>query len=176
MKMYYIVLIFLFFCAKAQKKDNNEPALKIQLNPPEQTPKDTIAALQDLDKLENEIRIGINEDFEDEKKKLIELQKARVHDIVHGGFLSLHTLIPNPIKASIRKAIRDQLNGKQISTLSVDSSKSENAVKTERTESQINKIKENIKKLSSFKQINNNFLHENNYELYNVNTPIFNPL
>ena len=52
----------------------------------------------------------------------------------------------------------------------------ENAVKTERTESQINKLKENIKKLSSFKQINNNFLHENNYELYNVNTPIFNPL
>ena len=88
----------------------------------------------------------------------------------------MHTLIPNPIKASIRKAIRDQLNGKEISTLSVDSSKSENAVKTERTESQINKLKENIKKLSSFKQINNNFLHENNYELYNVNTPIFNPL
>ena len=56
------------------------------------------------------------------------------------------------------------------------SSKSENAVKTERTESQINKLKENIKKLSSFKQINNNFLHENNYELYNVNTPIFHPL
>lgn len=173
--MFLIELIFLVFCALAQKKDNNEPALKIQLNPPEQTPKDTIAALQDLDKLENEIRIGINEDFEDEKKKLIELQKSRVHDIVHLGFLSLQTLIPNPIKASIRKAIRDQLKGKQISSLSIDSSKSENALKTEQTENQINNIKDNIKKLSSFKQINKNFL-ENNYELYNINTPIFNPL
>ena len=31
---------------------------------------------------------------------------------MHGAFIALKALIPNPIKASIRKAIRDQLNGR----------------------------------------------------------------
>ena len=205
-----LVIAFCIIYCNTQNNKQEEPALKIQLNPPEQTAKDTIQALQDLDKLENEIRIGMNEDFEDEKRKLIEIQKARVHDIVHGGFIALQSLIPNPIKASIRKGIRDQIKGKGISNTNIDSSKSENALKTEKVENEMNNLTKNIRSLSSFKQINHqpirnkedeyiksitdqikevnksnlgyednnhNFLQkENNYELYNINTPVFNPL
>lgn len=205
-----LVIAFCIIFCQTQKNQQTEPALKIQLNPPEQTDKDTIQALIDLDKLENEIRIGMNEDFEDEKRKLLEIQKARVHDIVHGGFIVLQSLIPNPIKASIRKGIRDQIKGKGISNTSIDSSKSENSLKTEKVENEINSLTKNIRALSSFKQINHqpkqnkeeeyiqaitnqikeanesnlgyeennhNFLKkENNYELYNINTPVFNPL
>jgi hypothetical protein len=52
------------------------------------------------------------QDFDDEKKKIMDIQKARIHDIVHGGFIALKSLIPNPIKASIRKSLRDHKNGK----------------------------------------------------------------
>lgn len=38
-----------------------EPALTINLNPPEETAKDTIAAIKDIDKLENDLRIGADE-------------------------------------------------------------------------------------------------------------------
>lgn len=205
-----LVTTFCIIFCQTQNEQQTEPALKIQLNPPEQTDKDTIQALQDLDKLENEIRIGINEDFEDEKRKLLEIQKARVHDIVHGGFIVLQSLIPNPIKASIRKGIREQIKGKEISNTIIDSSRSENSLKTEKVENEINSLTKNIQSLSSFKQItqkpkqskedqyiqaitnqikkgnksnlgyeenNNSFLKkQKNYELYNINTPVFNPL
>jgi hypothetical protein len=42
---------------------------------------------------------------------MIEIQKSRIHDIVHGGFIALNSLIPNPIKSSIRKSIRDYVSG-----------------------------------------------------------------
>jgi len=42
---------------------------------------------------------------------MIEIQKSRIHDIVHGGFIALNALIPNPIKSSIRKTIRDYVTG-----------------------------------------------------------------
>lgn len=42
---------------------------------------------------------------------MIEIQKSRIHDIVHGSFIALNSLIPNPIKSSIRKSIRDYVSG-----------------------------------------------------------------
>ncbi len=42
---------------------------------------------------------------------MIEIQKSRVHDIVHGAFIGLNSLIPNPIKSSIRKMIRNHVTG-----------------------------------------------------------------
>jgi len=42
---------------------------------------------------------------------MIEIQKSRIHDIVHGAFIALNSLIPNPIKSSIRKSIRDYVSG-----------------------------------------------------------------
>ena len=38
-----------------------EPALTINLNPPEESTKDTIEAIKDIDKLENDLRIGSDE-------------------------------------------------------------------------------------------------------------------
>jgi len=38
-----------------------DPALTINLNPPEETAKDTISAIKDIDKLENDLRIGADE-------------------------------------------------------------------------------------------------------------------
>ncbi len=103
--------------------------------------------MKDIDKLENDLRIGLDEDFDAEKKKLIEIQKARIHDIVHGGFIALKSLIPNPIKASIRKAIRDHLNGKGTESSSADPTKSIKAVETNETENKINSLQQNINNL-----------------------------
>ncbi len=35
---------------------------------------------------------------------------------MHGGFIAINALIPNPIKSSIRKAIRDHIRGKDSAT------------------------------------------------------------
>lgn len=114
-----------------------------------------IGALKDIDKLENELRIGLNEvdndlkqDFDDEKKKLIEVQKARVHDIVHESFLALNSLIPNPIKAAIRKGIRDYINGRSNGIGNeIKTDVSQGATDTVYTEENIHKIKNAINSL-----------------------------
>ena len=179
--------------------ESETPALHIQLNPPEQNTKDIIDALKDLERIEMELNQGINEDFEYEKSKLIEIQKARIHDIVHGSFISLQALIPNPIKSEIRQTIRNKLINKdqpsyESENNNYDTKRSENAVKPDDTQREINKIKQNLFLSSpSFKQqqqqqqsntlINNpnsnniyNNINELNTELYQINTPISTPL
>jgi hypothetical protein len=104
--------------------------------------------------LENDLRIGLDEDFDDEKKKLMEIQKARVHDIVHGAFIAIKSLIPNPIKAAIRKALRDHLNGKGTQSGAGDPSKSMKAVDSNETVSKINSIQQNINKLCMISNFN----------------------
>ena len=91
-----------------------------------------------------------NQDFSDEKKKILDIQKARVHDIVHGAFIALKALIPNPIKASIRKAIRDQLNGRGTDSATVNQDvamKSMKAVNSDGTQSKIDSLRQNIDKM-----------------------------
>jgi hypothetical protein len=180
--------------------ETETPALNIQLNPPEQNTKDIIDALKDLERIEMELNQGINEDFEYEKSKLIEIQKARIHDIVHGSFISLQALIPNPIKSEIRQTIRNKLINKEQPSYesdnnnNYDTKRSENAVKPDDTQREINKIKQNLFLSSpSFKQqqqqqqsntliniqnSNNiyNNINELNTELYQINTPISTPL
>ncbi len=77
----------------------------------------------------------------------MEIQKARIHDIVHGGFIALKSLIPNPIKASIRKSLRDHINGKGTDKLSADSAKSVRAVATGETVKKINSLRNSINNL-----------------------------
>lgn len=81
----------------------------------------------------------------------MEIQKARVHDIVHGAFIALKSLIPNPVKASIRKAIRDHLNGKGTEDSGADPSKSMKAVDPSETVSKINSLQQNINNLCKYK-------------------------
>lgn len=77
----------------------------------------------------------------------MEIQKARIHDIVHGGFIALKSLIPNPIKASIRKSLRDHINGKGTDKLSADSARSVRAVATGETLKKINSLRNSINNL-----------------------------
>lgn len=171
--------------------ESETPALHIQLNPPEQNTKDIIDALKDLERIEMELNRGINEDFEYEKSKLIEIQKTRIHDIVHGSFIALQALIPNPIKSEIRQSIRNKLTNNEYPPFESESNYhdikvSENAVKAEDTQKEINKIKQNLFLSSpSFKQQSTPFadipqniynINEINTELYNTNSPISNPL
>ena len=146
-----MILVLIFQLVRSE-----DPALSIHLNPPEENTKDTINAIKDLGKLEDDIFLGANEDFDEEKKKMIEIQKTRIHDIVHGAFLGINSLIPNPIKASIRKAIRDHIGGKKSDEKIVDISKSQNAVKTDPTNNDIRKQQEKIRKIDEpkFKQVN----------------------
>jgi hypothetical protein len=104
--------------------------------------------LNDLFKLENDLRIGLNEDFDTEKKKLIEIQKSRIHDIVHGAFIGLNSLIPNPIKSSIRKSIRDYLSGQGTRDIpNTDVANAINILDPSNYKAQINKLNANISKL-----------------------------
>ena len=48
-----------------------------------------------------------------EKKKLVEAQRVRVKDIVHGAFEAINALIPNPIKSTIRKEVRALIGKKE---------------------------------------------------------------
>ncbi len=111
--------------------------------------------MKDLAKLEDDIRIGANDDFDEEKKKMIEIQKTRIHDIVHGAFLGLNSLIPNPIKASIRKAIRDHIGGKSSDEEISDPSKAMKAVDTDKTNTDIRNQQQKIRKIDEpkFKQL-----------------------
>jgi hypothetical protein len=85
----------------------------------------------------------------------MEIQKARIHDLVHGAFIALKSLIPNPIKASIRKAIRDHLNGKGTEATSVDVKKAMKAVDPTESYNKINSLQQNINTLcKNFVQIN----------------------
>lgn len=77
----------------------------------------------------------------------MEIQKARVHDIVHGSFIAVKSLIPNPIKAAIRKALRDHLNGKGSSASAGNPAKAMKAVDPSETVSKINSLQQNIVKL-----------------------------
>ena len=91
---------------------------------------------------------------------MIELQKTRIHDIVHGAFLGLNSLIPNPIKASIRKAVRDHIGGKSSEESVADTSKSAKAVDFDRTNVDIRKQEGKIRKIDEpkFKEVfNSNF-------------------
>jgi hypothetical protein len=83
----------------------------------------------------------------------MEIQKARIHDIVHGAYIALKSLIPNPIKASIRKSLRDHINGKGTDKLTADSTRSVKAVETRETENKINSLRENINNLCKNKNI-----------------------
>lgn len=116
------------------------------------------------------MRIGANEDFDFEKKKMIEIQKTRIHDIVHGAFLGLNSLIPNPIKASIRKAIRDHIGGKESDEKISDPSASEKVLETDKTNTDIRKQEEVIRKIDEpkFKQIQSNNLRKNKKTLDNI--------
>mmetsp|Transcript_19806 Transcript_19806/g.20625 ORF Transcript_19806/g.20625 Transcript_19806/m.20625 type:complete len:216 (-) Transcript_19806:28-675(-) len=157
MKLHYLVYIILCFTLLVNTIHSQEPALKVNLNPPEENTKDTINALKDIGKLEDDLRIGANEDFDDEKKKMIEIQKTRIHDIVHGAFLGLNSLIPNPIKSSIRKAIRDHIGGKSSNESISDPSNSMKAVDFDRTNIDIRTQMEKIRKVDEpkFKQLLN---------------------
>jgi hypothetical protein len=55
MKKLFLIIIFVLFVFQVKSE---EPALKINLNPPEEPSKDTIAAIKDIDKLENDLRVG----------------------------------------------------------------------------------------------------------------------
>ena len=191
LNLFICQLLFMYISTESET-----PALHIQLNPPEQNTKDIIDALKDLERIEMELNQGINEDFEYEKSKLIEIQKTRIHDIVHGSFISLQALIPNPIKSEIRQTIRNKLiNNEQPPYESesnyYDTKASENAGKPDDTQREINKIKQNLFLSSpSFKQQqqqpnqptsirhNNiyNSINELNTELYQINTPTSTPL
>ena len=72
------------------------------------------------------------------------IQKARIHDIVQGGFIALKSLIPNPIKASLRKAIRNHLNGKGTEDSAINSAKSMKAVEINDIVNKIDSLKQNI--------------------------------
>lgn len=98
---------------------------------------------------------------------MIEIQKTRIHDIVHGAFLGLNSLIPNPIKASIRKAIRDHIGGKSSEEQIADPSKSISAVETDKTKTDIRKQQDKIRKIDEpkFRETNSliSFGNKNNY-------------
>ncbi len=133
----------------------NEPALKINLKPPEEDTKDTLEALNDIEKLEDDLRKGANEDFDDEKKKLIALQKSRVHDIVHGAFKALNALIPNPIKASIRQEMKDNLSGNKSSNTKLSTDKAQKAVNNDPTNNDIREQEAKIRSIDSrFREVN----------------------
>lgn len=152
-KIFYFIILMII----QKSLQQNKPALKIQLNPPEQTSKDTKIALEDLSRLENEIRIGMNEDFEDEKKRVIELQKARIHDIVHGAFITLQALIPNPIKSAIQENVREKINGENgNNNINFNTKNSQNSVDNSGIDKDIFNLKKNIESYSSFKQIQAN--------------------
>ena len=149
-KQFLITLIFISFVSC-----QDEPVLNIHLNPPEENVKDTMAALKDIGHLEDDLRIGAENDYDDEKKKLLEIQKVRIHDIVHGAFIALNSLIPNPIKSSIRKAIRDKLKGGSTSYGEVaDPTKAEEAVKVAETNGEIQGLE---KKINNLRQGNLHF-------------------
>jgi len=72
----FIIFVLLICCTKTQGSGGGggeEPSLKINLNPPEENPKETvgtlknkifliiIAALKDIDKLESDLRVGLND-------------------------------------------------------------------------------------------------------------------
>lgn len=105
--------------------------------------------MKDLANLENDLRIGANEDFNEETKKLIEMQKSRVHDIVHGGFLAINSLIPNPIKASIRAKIRARIAGKESDESVGDTEKSKLATDHEPTNIEIRTTEKEIRDLAA---------------------------
>ena len=75
------------------------------------------------------------------------MQKARIHDIVHGAFLGLNSLIPNPIKASIRKTIRDHINGGSSDDSPADTKKSAKAVDSEKNSQDIRKQESKIREM-----------------------------
>ena len=141
-KLLILLIILNLSCISCQE----DPVLNIHLNPPEENVKDTIAALKDLDHLEDDLRIGAEDDYDDEKKKLLEIQKARIHDIVHGAFIALNSLIPNPIKSSIWKAIRDKLKGgaSESGGGNPDISKGQNSVKVKNTNKEIQGLEKKI--------------------------------
>lgn len=101
---------------------------------------------------------------------MIEIQKTRIHDIVHGAFLGLNSLIPNPIKASIRKAIRDHIGGKESDEKISDPSASEKALETDKTNTDIRKQEEVIRKIDEpkFKQIHSNLKNKKSKSLDNI--------
>jgi hypothetical protein len=79
---------------------------------------------------------------------MIEIQKSRIHDIVHGGFIALNALIPNPIKSSIRKTIRDYVSGTGAKGIKdTDTSKAVKILDPTSNLQQASKIKSNISKL-----------------------------
>mmetsp|Transcript_18927 Transcript_18927/g.21376 ORF Transcript_18927/g.21376 Transcript_18927/m.21376 type:complete len:346 (-) Transcript_18927:62-1099(-) len=92
---------------KAAGGGGGDEAMTLHVHPPEASTEETMDGLKDLENLENKNRLDDNEDMLDQKKHLVEIQRIRVHDIVHGGFQAVTSLIPNPMKASIRKATRD---------------------------------------------------------------------
>jgi hypothetical protein len=59
-------------------------------------------------------------------------------------------LVPNPIKAQIRKTIREQLNGQSSDDKAGNPSQSMKAVDYNKTDKDINSIRGNIDKLGKF--------------------------
>ena len=150
MKVIYLILISIITHVMM-----DEPALKINLKPPEEDTKDTLEALNDIEKLEDDLRKGANDDFDDEKKKLIALQKSRVHDIVHGAFKALNALIPNPIKASIRQQMKDNLSGNKSSNTQISTEKAQKAVNNDPTNNDIRDQEAKIRSIDSrFREVN----------------------
>ncbi len=78
---------------------------------------------------------------------MIEIQKARIHDIVHSGFIALNALIPNPIKASIRKSLRDFIGGRGTAPTVTDVSNAVRILDPSSNIQQANNLKSQIAKL-----------------------------
>eukprot|EP00744_Colponema_vietnamica_P009612 GILI01013656.1.p1 GENE.GILI01013656.1~~GILI01013656.1.p1 ORF type:complete len:306 (+),score=55.06 GILI01013656.1:83-919(+) len=90
---------------QAKGKLSATPAMELNIHPPEQETQDVLDDLTTLEHLEEDERRAENQDMQLEKKKLVQVQKLRVRNIVHASFDALAGIIPNPIKTKVRQTM-----------------------------------------------------------------------
>eukprot|EP00386_Alphamonas_edax_P007069 GDKI01023223.1.p2 GENE.GDKI01023223.1~~GDKI01023223.1.p2 ORF type:complete len:210 (-),score=66.00 GDKI01023223.1:105-734(-) len=78
---------------------------QLNIHPPEEDTQDVLDALDSLLKIEESERRADEDDYVSEKKRLLNIQKNRIRDIVHAAFEPLHAALPNPIRTEVTRIL-----------------------------------------------------------------------
>ncbi|CRH00835.1 secreted ookinete protein, putative [Plasmodium relictum] len=95
--------------SKLKKMIEGDEDFKINIHAPVEDTQETLEALDSLMRVEEIHRKAEEEEFMNDKQRLLKVHKKRIQDIVDSAFEPLHAFLPNPLQYLVIKDVHSYL-------------------------------------------------------------------
>ncbi|GAW81729.1 hypothetical protein, conserved [Plasmodium gonderi] len=99
--------------SKLKKMMERDEDFKINIHAPVEDTQEVLESLDSLMRVEEIQRKVDEEEFMNDKQRMLKVHKKRIQDIVATAFEPLHTFLPNPLQYLIMKDVHSYLKNQE---------------------------------------------------------------